>query len=482
MADQQVSAEFVRTDSSGSFVSISPSRSVGSSHFGLKDASEEQRLLARAHEAVLQAQGSSATQSEAVRWAAQVTAGGAGAVPRSADGGHGSTSDAVVEAQHAPSVDLEREGNSDWEVLLERLRNSPIKTAMLVTVPLSSLAASTTGTPEWLTFWLSFFALVPLSAFLAQATEDLAGFTSEIVAGLINATLGNIVEMMVVISALLHGHYALVQATLLGSILSNLLFVLGCCLLWGGSKKHEMKFNSKAATTCCSLLLLGVVSVFLPTTLAMYFAHSTIPAEDFVLPMSRYSSLVILCAYGQFLVFQLQTHKDYFNSDSDEEADDEPKWSVGFSVVMLILTSLLTAYTSDALVSSVQGYSEKMGVGEAFIGLILVASVGNVPEFYVTMMVAANDKMDLALSIAIGSSCQMVLFVTPVAVLTGWAMNRPMSLDFHELQLTSLVLAVLIVSAVIQDGHATWIQGSLLATAYFIIATVFFMLPPGWPS
>lgn len=372
------------------------------------------------------------------------------------------------------------EPTGDLKLTLDRLRGSPTTTLLLVTVPVGAIAAKY-GWPAWMVFWLNFVALIPLSGFLGQATEDVSTYTSEIMAGLLNATFGNVVEMLVVVMALVHRDIVVVQCTLLGSILSNLLFVLGSCFIYGGFRSSELIFSSKAASTCTSLLLLASIALVLPTamsTVVRQYGLDADEADDVILPISRYTSIIIFVIYLQFLYFQLVTHKDYFETaKDDEEEEEEPKWSISFAVVVLAIVSIVTAYSADYLVDSIHGYAEDMDLSKNFIGLILVASVGNIPEFYVTLMVARNDKLDLALSIAVGSSCQMALLVTPFAVLSGWIMGVPMSLDFHMLQIICLLLAVLTVSSVIQGGSATWLHGSLLVGSYIIIAMMFFFLP-----
>lgn len=246
---------------------------------------------------------------------------------------------------------------------------------------------------------------------------------------------------------------------------------------------QELVFSSKAGSTCTSLLLLASMSLILPTSMSLVSGHmsdvSESDFEDISLPISRYTSIVIFFTYLQFLYFQLVTHKDYFDDGDEEAGDEEPKWTPWFAAGVLAVASLMTAFTADFLVDSIHGYASSMNLNKSFIGLILVASVGNIPEFYVTLMVAKANKLDLALTIAVGSSCQMALLVTPFAVLVGWAMDVPMSLNFHTLQIICLLLAVLTVSSVIQGGTATWLHGSLLVGAYVIIAMMFFFLPEG---
>jgi len=386
----------------------------------------------------------------------------------------------LLECDEKGEDEDEKEAVTDLKLFIDRMKDSPINSVLIVTVPIGIFAAKA-GWAPWMVFWLNFCALIPLSAFLGMATEDISSYTSEIIAGLLNATFGNVVEMLVVVMALLHHDVIVVQSTLLGSILSNLLFVLGSCFIYGGLKQKELTFSSKAASTCTSLLLLASIALVLPTAMDAVvkgMGDSDNDTNDFILPVSRYTSIIILGIYLQFLYFQLVTHKDYFDSSEEgDDDDDEPKWSWWFAILVLTLSTLVTAYTADYLVDSIHGYAADMNLSKSFIGLILVASVGNIPEFYVTLMMASNDKLDLALSIAVGSSCQMALLVTPFAVLVGWIMGVPMSLNFHTLQIICLLLAVLTVSSVIQGGSATWLHGSLLVGSYIIIAMMFFFLP-----
>merc|ERR1719440_1313952 len=198
--------------------------------------------------------------------------------------------------------------------------------------------------------------------------------------------------MMVAVMALWHGNLVVVQCTLLGSILSNLLFVLGSCFLYGGSMQKELTFSSKAASTCTSLLLLATMSLVLPTsldTVVRSYGLDEESADKLILDVSRYASLVIFVIYLQFLYFQLVSHKDYFDAEDGDESDkeeEEEKWSMPYAIAVLTLMTIVTAYTADFLVDSIHGYAADMQLSKSFIGLILVASVGNIPEFYVTLM------------------------------------------------------------------------------------------------
>lgn len=395
--------------------------------------------------------------------------------------------EAAINKQRLTEALLDEEGDGADEeklgniaVTIRRLREGPVNTVLLVFVPLGVIAAQR-GWPAWTIFWLNFMALIPLSGFLGQATEDICTYTSQILAGLLNATFGNIVEMMVAVMALYRRDIVVVQSTLLGSILSNLLFVLGSCFLYGGTQIQELRFSSKAASTCTSLLLLASISLVLPTAMRSVVDWDPTVDDDIILPLSRYASVIMFFMYLQFLYFQLVSHKEYFESEDDDD-DDGPKWTMGFSIFVLAAASVMTAYTADFLVDSIHGYAADMDLNKSFIGLILVASVGNIPEFYVTLMVAKNNKLDLALTIAVGSSCQMALLVTPFAVICGWLMDVPMSLDFHMLQIICLILAVLTVSSVIQGGSATWLHGSLLVGSYLIMGMMFYFLPKDGPE
>lgn len=305
---------------------------------------------------------------------------------------------------------------------------------------------------------------------IGKSTEDLAQFTGEAMGGLLNATFGNIVEMLLCVAGIRHDHIAVVQCTLVGSILSNLLLVLGSSFLWGGyNHPPAQKFSIVGAGAQSSLLLLAVLGILLPTSYSLL-----VPGEQALLEISRGSSVLMLLIYVQYLVFQMYTHKDLFESGEDGDDDEEGDMDCCTATVVLACCTVLTAACSEFLIQSIEGTIEAWDVSKEFIGIVVLPIIGNAAEHYTAIIVAGQNKMDLSLGVAVGSSCQMALFVTPFTVLVGWMMDKPMDLNFHPFQVTVLLISVLIVANVLKDGESNWLEGSMLCTAFFAIAMIYF--------
>jgi Ca2+:H+ antiporter len=318
---------------------------------------------------------------------------------------------------------------------------------------------------------------------IGKTTEDLATHTGEIAGGLINATFGNVVEMLLCAAGIHQNQLAVVKCTLVGSILSNLLLVMGTSFAWGGYWYHTQKFSSAGAGAHTSLMLLSVLALTLPTTYS-----SLLGAEVAALSIgeiSRGCSLMLLFVYVQYLYFELQTHKDLFEDSSSDKSDDDEEADLTMPVAITILATctILTAFCSEYLISSIEGTIESWKISKEFIGIIILPIIGNAAEHYTAIVVAGRNKMDLSLGVAVGSSCQMAMLVTPFCVLVGWYENVDMSLDFHPFQVVVLLLSVLIVANVINDGQSNWLEGSMLITAYALIATMYLLQnPEGEPS
>jgi len=318
---------------------------------------------------------------------------------------------------------------------------------------------------DTLTFWLNFFAIIPLASILGDFTEELACHTNQVVGGLINATFGNAVELVVAIQALMKNEIRLVQATMIGSILSNLLLVLGCCFLFGGLKYKEQSFNTTATTANLSLLALSSVALVVPAPFAEYYDIE----DSTVLSISRGAAVFLILMYAQLLVFQMKTHAYLMEDDSD----DAPSLPFIVAFTGLASVTFIIAVLSDYLVDSVDGFTEQSGISRTFVGLVILPIVGNVVEHLTAVMVAMKDKMDLAVSIAVGSSTQISLFVIPAIVLTGWVAGRDMTLNFPPLEIVLYVLAVVVVHICLGTGKSHWLLGSLLTTTYFMVAVGF---------
>mmetsp|Transcript_43531 Transcript_43531/g.123185 ORF Transcript_43531/g.123185 Transcript_43531/m.123185 type:complete len:395 (-) Transcript_43531:263-1447(-) len=363
------------------------------------------------------------------------------------------------------------EGPSGWPRHVRGLRN-------LIATPLNLLLVFwplgiASGMLQWgsvCTFWLNFIALVPLAGLLGVATEAVALHTGELIGGLVNATFGNAVEVIVTWSALRKNLVPVVQGSLLGSVISNLLLVLGTAFLLGGFKYSEQGFNLKGATSNVSCLLLSSISLVLPPL----FRASGGSRED-VLHVSRIAAILLTFMYLLFLVFQLKTHVHMFVGDEDPEEEPELNCFMSFALLVVVLAASIAS--SEFLVGEIEEYSLHSGIPQTFIGVIILPFVGNAVEHTTAVTAAMKNKMDLAIGIAVGSSTQVALFVVPFAVLLGWSMDVDMSLDFKMFDAGVMVLSVLIVAAVVADGYSNWLEGAMLLATYFLCATMFYKLP-----
>lgn len=388
--------------------------------------------------------------------------------------------------------------NSISKTFILALKSSPVN-YLLIFVPLGIVA----GVLDWsanAVFWLNFFAIVPLASLLAFATEELSEHTGETIGGLLNATFGNAVELIVSIIALKENQVRIVQASMLGSILSNLLLVLGCCFVAGGFTRVQQTFNQTVAQTMSSLMALSTASLLIPAAF-----HASLPrpkskhdfpnpdsSDGLILSLSRGVAVILLILYVLYLLFQLKTHKSLFEEQA-QEADDgiittslptdgandkvEEHLSVTGSLLVLVVATVLVSFCADYLVGSIDDIVESSGLSKTFLGLIVIPIVGNAAEHVTAIIVAMKDKMDLAIGVAVGSSLQIAIFVTPFMVLIGWIIDVPMSLYFSTFETAILFVSVFITNLVILDGESNWLEGAMLISTYLIIALAFFYYP-----
>lgn len=280
------------------------------------------------------------------------------------------------------------------------------------------------------------------------------------------------------IIALQANEIRIVQASMLGSILSNILLVLGCCFLAGGIRYPEQSFNSTVASTMSSLMTVATSSLIIPATLYAVMSENK-SQEDNIMILSRGTSIILLLIYVAYLYFQLKSHANLFDdAEAQEHAGSEPEllgpWAAGAA---LVVVTLLVAICAEYLVDSIPSIVEKAHISKTFIGLILIPIVGNAAEHVTAVIVAWKNKMDLAIGVAIGSSLQIALFVTPFLVVLGWIMDKPMTLHFETFETVSFFLASLVVVLLIQDGKSNYLEGLLCLGMYIIIALAFWVLP-----
>jgi Ca2+:H+ antiporter len=346
---------------------------------------------------------------------------------------------------------------------------------MLIFVPLAFYFEF--GESHGPAFIVSMLAIMPLAFLMGKATEEIALRTSESIGGLLNATFGNAVEMIIaglaIYSAYQHPELSetmiqIVQASLIGSILGNLLLVMGLSFVWGGIHYTTQKFSSEASQVNGSLLLLALVSMVIPE---MYSSSTKGTAIE---ELSHYTALLLLLIYFMQLLFQLKTHSQLYAAEAQH--DEIAEMSYQDSIVLLLGSTLFVAFMAEILVGSISHAAEEYHLPTLFIGVILVPFFGNAAEHFTAVTVAGKNKMDLSVGIAIGSSIQIALFVTPLMVLMGWALGVSMTLQFGSFETLVTFLAVLIANFIIQDGESNWLEGAMLLITYGIIAIAFWFL------
>ncbi len=342
-----------------------------------------------------------------------------------------------------------------------------LKFSPVVLVP-ATLILELMHAPATLVFLMAALAIVPLAHLMGIATEELAARTGPTFGGLMNATLGNAAEVIIGIFALRAGLIELVKASLTGSIIGNLLLILGLSLFLGGLKHQTQSFNRQAAGMNVALLALAVVGLVVPALFD--FTH---PRGD-PLALERLSevvSVVLLVVYGLSLLFSLKTHRELFRPKGSH---GPPKWSLRRAVVSLVLATALVAWLAEILVGVTEETIAALGVSELFLGVIIIPLVGNAAEHGAAVMMALKNKMDLSFSIAVGSSTQIALLVAPLLVFVSLAFGNPMGLAFTAFEVTAVALSVGVVTVIALDGESNWLEGAQLLAVYGILAAAFF--------
>jgi Ca2+:H+ antiporter len=346
---------------------------------------------------------------------------------------------------------------------------------LLVFIPIAVILHYSHAPALW-TFAASGIAIVPLAGWMGKSTESLAERLGAGIGGLLNATFGNAAEMIIAFQGLRAGLTEVVKASLTGSILGNILLVLGLSILAGGLKFKSQKFNRTAATMSATMMTLSAIGLLVPAVFHWVSAgRSTAEAG-----LSLEISIVLFVTYCLSLVFALKTHKDLYLGTGESHSESvvmKPRTAV---LVLIVATGLI-AWMSELLVHAVEPASQALGMTEIFVGVIVVAVVGNAAEHSTAVLVALKNQMDLAYHIAVGSSMQIALFVAPVLVFLSYAVGRPMDLLFTSFEVITVALAVLIVSLVAVDGESNWMEGVLLLAVYVIFALAFFFLPANLP-
>ncbi|MBA2937957.1 calcium/proton exchanger [Paenibacillus sp. CGMCC 1.16610] len=320
-----------------------------------------------------------------------------------------------------------------------------------------------------LQFVIACIAIIFVAGFLGKATESVAHYAGERVGGFLNATFGNAAELIIAIFLVKDGLYDIVKASLTGAIIGNLLLVLGLSIFAGGLKFKEQSFNVKLASHNSSLMILGVVALFIP---AIFTGGLTSKETS---TMSMIVAILLIVAYLLWLLFSMVTHKSILSDASIEHG--EAAWSKTTSILFLVLSTVMVAFTSEWLVGTLEEVTHKFGFSELFVGAFLVAIIGNAAEHSAAVMMALKNKMGAAVEIAIGSSLQIALFVAPVLVLVSFFMSgTPMNIVFTTYEIAAIGVAVFITKSITQDGSTNWYEGLLLLFVYIILGVVFFLV------
>ncbi|MFC5453145.1 calcium/proton exchanger [Paenibacillus aestuarii] len=339
---------------------------------------------------------------------------------------------------------------------------------LIVTFGLSAIAHFTSWN-HTVQFIIAAIAIIFVAGFLGKATESVAHYAGERIGGFLNATFGNAAELIIAIFLVKDGLFDVVKASLTGSIIGNLLLVLGLSVFAGGLKFKEQSFNVKLASHNSSLMLLGVIALFIPAV----FSGSLTTKETS--SMSMIVAILLVAAYLLWLLFSMVTHKNILSDEAIEHG--EAAWSKSTSIIFLVLATAMVAFTSEWLVGTLEEVTHKFGLSELFVGAFLIAIIGNAAEHSAAVMMALKNKMGAAVEIAIGSSLQIALFVAPVLVIVSFFVGgTPMNIVFSTYELAAIAVAVFITKSISQDGSTNWYEGLLLLVVYIILGVVFFLV------
>ncbi len=350
---------------------------------------------------------------------------------------------------------------------------------LLIFVPIAVVLELMHANPVAI-FATSALSIIPLAGWMGRATEHLAEKLGEGIGGLLNATFGNAAELIIALMALRKGLFDVVKASITGSIIGNILLVLGLSILLGGVRYPKQVFNRTAAALGSTLLALSAIALVMPAIFHFLVAGGA-NAQAQEQDLSLEIAVVLFVTYILSLIFTLRTHSHLYSGGvdlkSEQQAIGTHGWSRSKSIGILLAATALVALMSEFLVGAVEEASKALGLTEVFVGVILVAIIGNAAEHSTAVLVALKNKMDLALNIAIGSSMQVALFVAPVLVFVSYLFGKPMNLLFTPLEVVAVVVSVAVLTLISQDGESNWMEGILLLSVYTIIGMTVYFLP-----
>ena len=360
------------------------------------------------------------------------------------------------------------------EPLLKELRHNPMLW-LLALVPVVLVVAKLSPAAHTLLFVLSILAIVPLAALLSHATESVAEKTGDTVGGLLNATLGNLTELLIAAAALRAGEHALVKGSIAGAIVTNTLFMLGASFFLGGLKHHIQEYNRATARLDAALLFLATIALVSPSAIAK---ADLVPGAALTQKLSVALALLLIVGYALGLLFSLKTHREIF-AGAEHAKGSEPVWPIGLALVTLVVVTVLVALVSEIFVESVQKAAETFGMSQAFVGFIVVALVGAAAEMAVAFSAARKDRLDLSVGIALGSASQIALFVGPVLVLLSYVIGpTPMDLQLWPGAVVMVFISTLVAAFITSSGRSAWFVGVLLLFVYAVFAVTLYLWPP----
>jgi Ca2+:H+ antiporter len=332
------------------------------------------------------------------------------------------------------------------------------------------------GASPLVVFIASALAIVPLAGLMGKATEALAARLGEGIGGLLNATFGNAAELIIALMALRAGLHDVVKASITGSIIGNILLVFGLSLVVAGARHTRLTFNRTAASMSATLLALSGIGLIVPA-LYHWIATGQDPTHEQELSMEI--AVVLFVTYGLSLWFALRTHSHVYRGGEGAAVEGGPdvRWKPSSSVTILVVATAFVALMSELLVESIEYAAARLGMTEVFVGVILIAIIGNAAEHSTALLVALKNRMDLAMNIAIGSSLQIALFVAPMLVFASHLMGDPMNLHFTTFEVVAVVISGVVINAITADGESNWMEGVQLLAVYVILAMAFYFLP-----
>jgi Ca2+:H+ antiporter len=359
--------------------------------------------------------------------------------------------------------------------LLSEIRQNPLLW-MLIFVPIVLIVSRISPSAHTVLFVLAVLAIIPLAALLSHATEAVSEKTGDAAGALLNATLGNLTELIIAVTALHAGEYMLVKASIAGAIVTNSLFMLGASFLMGGIWYHIQEYNRAGGRMYSALLLMATIALLAPTAVAEFdLGRGEIVAQSF----SATIAVLLIFMYGLSLLFSLKTHSELFASAAHEKTEDAP-WPINLAIGALVVVTVLVALVSEVFVESVQHAAATLGMSPAFIGFIIVALVGAAAEMAVAFSAARKNRLDMSVSIALGSASQIALFVAPTLVLLSYVVGpKPMNLQFWPGAVTMVMIATVTAAFVTSGGRSAWFFGALLVFIYVLFAMTLYMVPPG---